>query len=294
MLNRLFNALSKSRKGFSGLFSKIKGKSIPPEAYDQIEELLITSDMGLETVDLVLSRLRRVDKNSDYQTELRSLLIDLLPDKFETLKNNQKLIILMLGVNGAGKTTTAAKLAKHYKNRGNKTLLIAADTYRAGAVEQLQIWANRAQVDIVSTGDKSKSPATVLFSGLEEAIKFDADVVIVDTAGRLQNNDNLMKELIKMVTVIEKRFKQFELKNTIVLDASLGQNSFNQVTTFGENINIDSIILSKIDGTAKGGVLFPIHKNLKIPVSYLCTGETITDLESFDPEVYVDGLLGIE
>ena len=249
--------------------------------------------MGLELVDLVFSKLKRIPSASDCQTELRNILIDLLPSKFETLDINQKLVILMLGVNGAGKTTTAAKLAKHYKSIGKKTLLIAADTYRAGAVEQLQIWAKRAQVDIVSS-DEAKSPGTVLFSGMEEAVKSNIDVVIVDTAGRLQNNDNLMKELVKMTSIVEKRFKEFELKNTITLDATLGQNSFNQVTEFGKNINIDSIILSKIDGSAKGGVLFPIHKNLEIPVSYLCTGETISDIENFDPEIYVDGLLGIE
>ena len=198
---------------------------------------------------------------------------------------------MVVGVNGTGKTTTVAKLAKLYKDMGNSVTLIAADTYRAAAVEQLRIWSNRAGVELVCNED-AKEPSAVLFDGLKSAKSDDSDVVIVDTAGRLHTYKNLMGELEKMHRISRDRFPEFFIKNIITIDSLLGQNSIVQAKEFNSHVPLDGAILTKLDGTAKGGIIFSLYKELGIPVQYIGIGEELSDLELFDPEKYVNGLIG--
>jgi fused signal recognition particle receptor len=203
------------------------------------------------------------------------------------------MVIMVVGVNGTGKTTSAAKLAKLYKDLGNDVTLVAADTYRAAAVEQLRIWSNRANTRLVCN-EKATEPSAVLFDGLTSALSNNSDIVIVDTAGRLHTYDNLMSELEKMHRISTKRFPQFIVKNIITIDSLLGQNSIVQAEQFNNHVPLDGAILTKLDGTAKGGIVFSLYKKLKIPVQYIGVGEELSDLEMFDPMKYVDGLFGIK
>ena len=199
---------------------------------------------------------------------------------------------MVVGVNGTGKTTSAAKIAHIYKELGQSVTLVAADTYRAAAVEQLKIWSNRVGCRLVFN-EQTAEPTAVLFDGLDSAKSHGSDVVVVDTAGRLHTRSNLMAELDKMYRVIENRFPEFSVCSLITLDASLGQNSLNQVKEFHNHGALDGVILTKLDGTARGGIVFPLFNQLGIPVKFLGVGEDLTDLELFDPESYVDGLLGV-
>jgi len=196
-------------------------------------------------------------------------------------------------VNGSGKTTTAAKLAQVYKNIGQTVTLIAADTYRAAAVDQLKIWGNRVGCHLVCN-DKTSEPTSILFDGLVSAKSNNSNVIIVDTAGRLHTYSNLMEELAKMYRVVENRFPEFDIKSIIIMDASLGQNSVIQAKEFGKHVKLDGAILTKLDGTARGGIVFPLFQELKIPVQFIGVGEDLGDLEFFDPQNYVDGLLGLK
>jgi len=195
-----------------------------------------------------------------------------------------------MGVNGSGKTTTAAKLANFYNSLGRKVTLVAADTYRAAAVEQLKIWSERVGCKLISN-EETSDPASVVFNGLESARAQENSLVIIDTAGRLHNSLNLMKELEKIENVIEKRFQDFAKFSLITIDASLGQNSLVQVKEFSRYCNISSAVVTKLDGTAKGGIIFPLYSELKMPVHFLGLGESFSDLEIFHPAKYVDSLL---
>jgi len=198
---------------------------------------------------------------------------------------------MVVGVNGTGKTTSAAKLANYYKSLGKKVLLVGADTYRAAAAEQLKIWANRVDVNIVCN-EKSQQPSAVLFDGLTAAQSQGVDITIVDTAGRLHTYKNLMAELEKMYRVVESRFPEYEIHSLITLDASLGQNSLIQAREFANTVQVDGAVLTKMDGTAKGGIVFPLFKELNIPVKFIGVGEDLDDLIVFNRNEYVQGLLG--
>ena len=200
---------------------------------------------------------------------------------------------MMVGVNGTGKTTSAAKLARIYRDQGKRVLLIAADTYRAAAIDQLKVWSKRADVRLVCN-EKTKEPSAILFDGLTSARSSECEIVIVDTAGRLHTYENLMNELEKMHRIIENRFSEFVVKNLITIDSLLGQNSIVQAKEFNRHVPLDGAILTKLDGTAKGGIVFPLYKDLGIPVQYIGIGEDIRDIEPFDPENYLDGLFGKE
>ena len=247
--------------------------------------------MGYDTVDGILDVVRSHSR-SEFMEKVREHLISLLPEQTILKPLDSATVLMVVGVNGTGKTTSAAKIAHIYKELGQSVTLVAADTYRAAAVEQLKIWSNRVGCRLVCN-EQTTEPTAVLFDGLDSAKSNGSDVVVVDTAGRLHTRSNLMAELDKMYRVMENRFPEFNVCSLITLDASLGQNSLNQVKEFHNHGALDGVILTKLDGTARGGIVFPLFKQLGIPVKFLGVGEDLTDLELFDPESYVDGLLGI-
>lgn len=292
MLSKLFKALSQSRSSIVDAFNKLAGKRVTPKSLETLEEQLLSADLGYITVESILDVVERHSK-SDFIQKVNEHLVNLLPGKFNPTPFENPTILLVVGVNGTGKTTTAAKLAHLYKKMGQTVTLIAADTYRAAAVDQLKIWGNKVGCNLVCN-EKTAEPTSVLFDGLESARANKSDVVIVDTAGRLHTYSNLMAELAKMYRVAENRFPEFTLRSLIVMDASLGQNSIIQAKEFGKHVKLDGAILTKLDGTARGGIVFPLFQELGIPVEFIGIGEDLYDLEHFDPNAYVDGLLGLE
>jgi fused signal recognition particle receptor len=291
VLSKLFKALSRSRTTLADAFKTLAGKRITPESLEALEEQLLGADLGFGTVESIMDIAEHQSK-SGFIMKVRGHLVSLLPKEFVPEIFQKPTILMVVGVNGTGKTTTAAKLAHVYKEIGQNVTMIAADTYRAAAVEQLKIWGNRVGCHLVCN-DKTAEPTAVLFDGLESAKANESDVVIVDTAGRLHTYANLMGELAKMYRVVENRFPEFEMKSLIIMDATLGQNSVIQAKEFGNHVQLDGAIITKLDGTARGGIVFPLYQELNIPVEFIGVGEDLGDLESFDPEAYVDGLLGL-
>tara|TARA_B110001450_G_scaffold48145_1_gene44877 strand:+ start:114 stop:1103 length:990 start_codon:yes stop_codon:yes gene_type:complete len=289
----------------SSLFEKISrtvvGKSkIDEDDLDDIEEILITSDIGVETTLKIIEKLElRVEKekyiNSDelyniLKNEISSLLISSSNiDNNIDSENNDPYVIMVVGVNGVGKTTTIGKLAYKFKKSGLKVVLGAADTFRAAAIDQLVIWANRVGVEIVKQ-DMGSDPASVAFDTLQSAKSKNADVVIIDTAGRLHNKVNLMNELAKIKNVMNKVIPNAPHDVMLVLDASTGQNAIEQAKQFSAVTQVNSLALTKLDGTAKGGVVIGISDQLKIPVRYIGVGETLEDLQIFNKEDFVEAL----
>jgi fused signal recognition particle receptor len=247
--------------------------------------------MGFETVSTILNV---VEKHHDegFISKVEDHLVSILPSKEDNyLPSNNPIMVMVVGVNGTGKTTTAAKLASYYKKLGNNILMVAADTYRAAAIDQLKVWANRIDVDLVYN-EKSKQPSSILFDGLTAAKSKKIDVVIVDTAGRLHTHKNLMDELEKMYRMAESKFTEFKLSALITLDASLGLNSLVQAREFLKTIKIDGAIMTKMDGSAKGGIIFPLYQDLGLAVRFIGLGEDLDDLITFDALEYTQGLLG--
>jgi fused signal recognition particle receptor len=291
VLSKLFKALSRSRSTIADAFKALVGERVTPDLLEDLEEQLLGADLGYETTESILDVVERHSK-SDFIEKVRDHLVSLLPVAFNPSPFQVPTILMVVGVNGTGKTTTCAKLAHVYKKLGQNVTMIAADTYRAAAVDQLKIWGNRVGCHLVCN-DKTSEPASILFDGLVSAKSNKSNVIIVDTAGRLHTYTNLMDELAKMYRVVENRFPEFEIKSLIIMDASLGQNSVIQAKEFGNHVQLDGAILAKLDGTARGGIVFPLFRELNIPVEFIGVGEDLGDLESFDPEEYVDGLLGI-
>jgi len=291
VLSKLFKALSKSRTNIADAFNILAGKRVTPESLEALEEQLLCADLGYETVESIIDVVEHHQK-SDFIPKVRDHLISLLPKNFEPKPFSKPTILMVIGVNGTGKTTTSAKLAKLYQSLGQKVTLVAADTYRAAAVEQLRIWGNRVGCNLVCN-DKTSEPTAVLFDGLTSAKANQSDVVIIDTAGRLHTYANLMSELQKMYRVIDSRFPEYDMQSLITMDASLGQNSVIQAKEFGKHVKLNGAILTKLDGTARGGIVFPLYQELGIPVEYIGLGEDLTDLDSFNPISYVNGLLGL-
>ena len=300
--NKLNIGLEKTK---SSLFEKISrtvvGKSkIDEDDLDDIEEILITSDIGVETTLKIIEKLEsRVEKekyiNSDelyniLKNEISSLLISSSNiDNDIDLENNDPYVIMVVGVNGVGKTTTIGKLAYKFKKSGLKVVLGAADTFRAAAIDQLVIWADRVGVEIIKQ-DMGSDPASVAFDTLQSAKSKNADVVIIDTAGRLHNKVNLMNELVKIKNVMNKVIPNSPHDVMIVLDASTGQNAIEQAKQFSAVTQVNSLALTKLDGTAKGGVVIGISDQLKIPVRYIGVGEALEDLQIFNKEDFIDAL----
>jgi len=291
VFNKLFKILKKTRSNFSKTLSTLIKKGINEEVLEDFEEQLLETDMGFQTVEEVLDVIRK-NKSQNPLNDIKEYLLSVIQKEEEFEEKNKPKIIMIVGVNGTGKTTSAAKLASKYKKSGKNVMLIAADTYRAAAVQQLQIWSNRIDCKLICN-EKTSEPSAVLFDGLRSAQANNNDVVIVDTAGRLHNSESLMLELKKMYRLIDTRFSDFNVNTLITLDANLGQNSLVQAKEFNKHCNLDGAILTKLDGTAKGGILFPLYLETNIPVKYIGYGETLEDLERFNALTYIDSLLEI-
>ena len=290
-MKNIFKALTQTREKVTKAFNILTKNKVASDSIDELEQLLLSADMGYETVESILNLVKN-NKDEDFIINVQEHLIRILPkvDKDLTVFNEPS-IIIVIGVNGTGKTTTVAKLAKFYKGQNNEVLMIAADTYRAAAIDQLKLWSKRLDVKIVYN-DKSQQPSSVLFDGLNAAKSNQIETVIVDTAGRLHTYKNLMQELEKMYFLAKNKFPEYNVSTLMTLDASFGQNSLIQVEEFLKFIEIDSVILTKMDGTAKGGIVFPLYKNLNVPVSFLGLGEDVDDLIIFDSSEYVKSLIG--
>lgn len=296
--DRLKAGLTKTRDSINESFDNLfKGfSSIDEDFYDELEETLIMADLGLDTTERIIDNLKElVKKNHIKETEAcRDLVINIIREQMLVDDSaydfeNQKTVMLIIGVNGVGKTTSIGKLAAQYKKRGKRVMMCAADTFRAAAIDQLKTWANRAGVEIISQQEGS-DPAAVTFDAVKAAAARDVDILLVDTAGRLHNKKNLMDELSKMKRIIEREYSDAHLETLIVLDGSTGQNALEQAKQFSSVTQIDGIILTKLDGTAKGGIAIAIQSELNVPVKYIGVGEHIDDLQKFDPQSYVNAL----
>jgi len=296
IFGKLFGSLKKTKENFSGklraLFSKNK---LGDEFYEELEELLISSDVSVSTAEEVVARIKEqaLDerlKDEEYVTELlRGVLTDILEES-EVEDLSYPCVIMLVGVNGVGKTTTVGKLARYFLDQGKTVTVAAADTFRAAASEQLTVWAERAKVRIVKH-EEGSDPAAVIYDAVSSAKAKKTDVVIVDTAGRLHVKDNLMNELKKMDRVVTREYPEADFMKLLVLDATTGQNAVNQARVFDEAVELDGIVLTKLDGTAKGGFIFSLSEELSLPVIFAGVGEKIDDLEKFDSRTFVEAIL---
>lgn len=295
---RLVSGLSKTRDQIiSGIDSIFSGSSrIDEDFYEELEELLIMADLGMDTTTRVIEELRTKVKEQGIRepVECRELLMDSMKSQMNPPEDayqfeNRKSVVLLIGVNGVGKTTSVGKLAGQLKDRGKKVMVAAADTFRAGAIEQLTEWANRAGVEIISQQEGS-DPAAVVFDAVTAAKARDIDVLICDTAGRLHNKKNLMEELRKINRIIEREYPEAYRETLVVLDGTTGQNAMAQAKQFNEVAEITGIVLTKLDGTAKGGIAIAIQSELGIPVKYIGIGESMNDLQKFNADDFVNAL----
>ena len=293
---KLKQGLSKTRKNsaekLSGVFSVFT--KVDEELLEELEETLILCDLGVNTATSVIEQLRRQIKEEklkevdQVKNALKQLLLELV--QFEQQEETFPKVVLVVGVNGAGKTTSIGKIAHVYEQQGRKVLLAAADTFRAAAAEQLSIWAERAGVPIIKYGE-GHDPAAVVYDAIDSAKHRGSDVILCDTAGRLHNKKNLMNELGKISRVIDREYPEAARETLLVLDGTAGQNSLFQAREFANTVKIDGIVLTKLDGTAKGGFIFAIREELGIPVKYIGVGEGIEDLQPFNAREFIDSLI---
>lgn len=295
---KLKAGLTKTRNSIkSGIDSIFSGfSSIDDDFYEELEEILIMGDLGVNTTEKILESLREKVKENKIKepAECKSLLIESIKEIMHVDETafdfeDRKSIVLFIGVNGVGKTTSVGKLAGQLKAKGKKVILAAADTFRAAAIEQLTEWSHRAGVDIIAQNQGS-DPGAVVFDAISAAKARNADVLLCDTAGRLHNKKNLMEELKKIDRIIEKEYSDAYRENFIVLDGTTGQNALEQARQFMEVTNVTGIILTKLDGTAKGGIAVAIQSELKVPVKYICIGEQIDDMQRFNADEFVNAL----
>ena len=294
---RLKEGLTKTRSGFvSGLNNLFKASEIDDDFYEELEEVLVMGDVGVKTTETIIEGLKDdVKKNHIKEAaECRELLINRLKSVMEVPEGaydylDRKTVVMVIGVNGVGKTTTVGKLAGRMKESGKKVLVAAADTFRAAANDQLVKWAERAGVSIVSSVEGT-DPASVVYDAVTAAKARDVDVLICDTAGRLHNKKNLMEELRKMNKIVDREFPEAHRETWVVLDATTGQNALNQAREFGLVTDLNGIVLTKMDGTAKGGIAIAITSELNIPVKYIGVGEGIDDLQRFNTDEFIDAL----
>ena len=296
--DKLFSGLSKTRANMEELEEIFKNFSRwnDAEFYEELEEMLLMSDMSWDVVDIVIKRLRtrvnldELTRGDQVKKALTGILSDILAGQDTSLKLGTKpSVILMTGVNGVGKTTTIGKLALMLKNEGRKVLLCAGDTFRAAAAEQLGIWAERSGSEIVAH-EEGSDPASVVFDSIAAAKARGSDVIIVDTAGRLHNKQNLMNELAKISRVIRRELPEADIETLMVLDSTTGQNGLEQAKQFLETAELTGIVLTKLDGTAKGGIVYAIASQLKVPVKFIGVGEGVEDLLPFDPKSFSEAL----
>ena len=298
---RLVSGLAKTRDnivaGFDSIFSGFS--SIDEDFYEELEEILIMGDIGINATTSIIENLKKEvsERHIKEPMECKQLLINEIKDQMrvdstEYEFENRRSVVLVIGVNGVGKTTSVGKLAGKLKDQGKKVILAAADTFRAAAGEQLTEWANRAGVEIIG-GQAGADPASVIYDAVAAAKARNADVLLCDTAGRLQNKKNLMEELRKIDRVIEREYSDAYRENLIVLDATTGQNALSQLREFNDVTNITGIILTKMDGTAKGGIAVAIQAEFGIPVKYIGVGEKVEDLQKFDSDTFVNALFDV-
>lgn len=297
---KLKNSLLKTRDNISNKIDQVLAnyRTVDEELFEEIEETLISADIGVETTLKIVAQLRDKVKLNNIQdpSEIKNVLADILKENIinDKIDNNlnvdDKTIILVVGVNGVGKTTTIGKLAMKFKKDGEKVLMVAADTFRAAAIEQLTEWANRAKVDIISHKEGS-DPASVVFDGVSAMKSRDADILICDTAGRLHNKKNLMNELNKIKRVIEKEYPEAKKEILLIVDGTTGQNAIIQAKEFMNATDLTGAIITKLDGTAKGGMIFPLEMELGIPVKFIGIGEQVNDLVKFEPEKFIEAII---
>lgn len=294
--SKIKNGLKKTKDALiTKLNSVFRGGDIDQDFYDELEFALVSSDMGVETTEKIISNLKdrlrekHIVKQEQAKEELKIILKEILLET-KCQHFEYPLIITVVGVNGVGKTTTIGKLANYFKKQGKSVSLVAGDTFRAAATEQLVEWANRAGVKIIKHSEGA-DPSAVVYDGIASAKAKKTDVLIVDTAGRLHTKVNLMEELKKIARIENREFPEAMKLNFIVLDATIGQNSLVQVQAFKDAVGIDGIVLTKLDGTSRGGIVFPIQEEIKVPVYFVGLGEGMDDLEIFDPTSFVDGIL---
>ncbi len=297
--SKIAEGLKKTKDSLMGKIDQVLtsfGK-VDEELFEELEETLIMADVGTVTATRICTELRKkVRENSvtdvnEVRRLIKEIMAEMLSGSAELDLSTQPAVILVIGVNGVGKTTTIGKLANNLRLDGKKVLLAAADTFRAAAIEQLEIWANRAQVDIIKHGEGA-DPAAVVFDAINAGKARNADVIICDTAGRLHNKKNLMNELAKISRIIDREAPGCARETLLVLDATTGQNALNQAKQFKETAGLTGIILTKLDGTARGGVIIGIKEELNIPIKYIGVGEQIDDLRPFNSEEFVAALFG--
>ncbi len=299
LLDKYKEGLSKTKTSF---FDKILGlfrRGINEEVFEELEEILISADVGFETTEKIIDilkeeiRIKKIKQSSEAVEELKSILIKTIGDDSKLILDTKPSVILVIGVNGVGKTTTIGKLANNLARQGKKVMLVAADTFRAGAIEQLQEWAERSKSDIIKQKEGS-DPSAVVYDAIKSSLTRNVDVIIVDTAGRLHNKSNLMAELSKINRIIDRELPDSDKETLLVLDSTTGQNAVNQAIEFNKTANISGIVLTKLDGTAKGGIIISVHDVTSIPVKLIGIGEGINDLQPFDSKSFVEALLNNE
>lgn len=294
---RLKEGLTKSRNNFAESFANLfKANEIDDDFYDELEETLVMADLGVETTERIIDDLKiKVKEQKIKEAEAcKQLIVNIIRDQMSVDDTaydfeDKKTVVLVIGVNGVGKTTSIGKLAAQYKKRGKKVLMAAADTFRAAAIDQLKTWSNRAGVDIIAQGEGA-DPSAVVYDAVSAAKSRNTDILLIDTAGRLHNKKNLMDELAKMRRVISREYPEANVESLIVLDGTTGQNALEQARQFSSVTEINGIIITKLDGTAKGGIAIAIQSELNVPVKYIGIGEKIDDLQRFNPTDYVNAL----
>nr|WP_300096135.1 signal recognition particle-docking protein FtsY [Sedimentibacter sp.] len=295
---RLKEGLSKTKKNLTEQIENIvfAHRKIDDEFLEELEEILITSDMGMETtMDIIEYIKQEVRKNkledtSEIKNVIKKYLVNMLEEHEDKEPSTDKQrVILIVGVNGVGKTTSIGKIAYRFKAQGKRVIVAAADTFRAAAVEQLKEWCTRADVEIIAS-ENGTDPGAVIFDAIQAAKARKSDILICDTAGRLHNKKNLMNELSKIFKIVDKEFSEAKIDVYLVIDATTGQNGIIQAKLFSETCSINGLILTKLDGTAKGGIAFPIVNELKIPIKYVGVGEKIDDLQDFNAEDFVNAI----
>ena len=298
--NRLKEGLSKTKQGITGKIDDVLKSytKVDEELLEELEEVLITADVGVNTTMKIIEELRDVIKTkkisdvSDVRGELKTIVSNILDDQDSKLNiEPSPSIILMVGVNGVGKTTTIGKLASRFKKEGKSVLVAAGDTFRAAAIEQLEVWADRSGVDIIKH-QEGADPGAVIFDAVKAAKARNIDILLCDTAGRLHNKTNLMNELGKVFKIVDREYPQATKEILLVVDATTGQNAVQQAKTFKEVANISGIVLTKLDGTAKGGVVLAVKSEVDVPVKLIGVGEKVEDLQDFNSKAFADALFG--
>ena len=297
--DKLKSGLGKTRNNFNEKINNVLSsfRKVDEDLLEELEEILILSDIGVDTSTYIISRLRdrikkeKLENSEDVKTALKEEMRSILDKTDNALKlETTPSVILVVGVNGVGKTTSIGKIANNLRKTGKKVVLAAADTFRAAAVEQLEIWANRAGVEIVKR-EEGADPASVVFDAIQRLKQINGDILICDTAGRLHNKKYLMDELLKIKKVIEKELPDASKETLLVLDATTGQNAIEQVKAFKETVDITGLVLTKLDGTAKGGVVIGIVNENNIPIKFVGIGEQIDDMEVFNSQEFVDAII---